>query len=268
MVTAIGFGDQMRVFRNVGAGRFADAHGRPRGSTGLTGGLNMVTRRLRQRRPARRAGAARRLDGRGRPVPDVAAAQPRRRLRFDDVTKAAGLLRAAADADRDLARLRRRRLPRPVRRQRVRRAGDRTRASSSQQPRRHVHRRRQGVRRRPRRLRQGRRQRRLRQRRPIPTSSCRWRRAPNRLFHNDGPRPRGSTGWRFTNVAAQAGVGAAEEQLPGDVLRLRQRRLARPLRRAATGAAPRTSPPTTSASRPAPSAAGSTATRATARSPT
>jgi hypothetical protein len=42
LVTAIGFTDQMRVFRNGGSGRFVDATPTS-GLIGLTGGLNMVT---------------------------------------------------------------------------------------------------------------------------------------------------------------------------------------------------------------------------------
>ena len=36
----------------------------------------------------------------------------------------------------------------------------------------------------------------------------------NLLFRNDGPGPRGSTGWRFTNVAAQAGVELPKNSFP------------------------------------------------------
>ena len=264
MVTAIGFGDQMRVFRNVGRplrrrdGRVGADRPHRRAQHGH--------RRLRQRRPARRAGAARRLDGRGRPVPDVAAAQSRRAAlrRRDQGRRPAA---PAAVADRDVARFRRRRVPRSVRRQRVRRAGDQPVRALSQQPRRHLHRDRQGVRRRPGRLRQGRRQRRLRQRR-----RSRHLRVGGAGRQPAAPQRRAGAA-RVDRLALHqrrrpGRGGAAEEQLPGDVLRLRQRRLARSLRRAATGAAPRTSRPTTSASRPASSAASCTATRATARSPT
>jgi tetratricopeptide (TPR) repeat protein len=51
----------------------------------------------------------------------------------------------------------------------------------------------------------------------------------NLLFHNDGPGE-GGRGWRFTNVAKRAGVTEPMASFPRGVLRLRQRRLHRPLR--------------------------------------
>jgi hypothetical protein len=91
MVTAIGFTDQMRVFRNDGSGRFADATSRT-GLTGLTGGLNMVTADYDN------DGLTDVLVLRGAWM-GAAGAFPmsllrnRGGLRFEDVTKAAGLLR-------------------------------------------------------------------------------------------------------------------------------------------------------------------------------
>ena len=83
------------------------------------------------------------------------------------------------------------------------------------------------------RLRQGRGQRATTTTTAGPISSCRSREASNVLFHNDGPQPDGR--WHFTErLAPRPAVEATDPQLSGDVLRLRQRRLARPLRRAAT----------------------------------
>ena len=65
VLSAIGFADQMRFFRNRGDGTFEERTDAV-GLTGMVGGLNMVPGRLRQRRPPRHPGAARRLDGRGR----------------------------------------------------------------------------------------------------------------------------------------------------------------------------------------------------------
>ena len=255
----------MRVFRNVD-GRFADATAAS-GLTGLTGGLNMVTADydndgLLDVLVLRGAwmGAAGQFP--------MSLLRNRGGLRFDDVTKAAGLLRLRPSQTATWLDCRRRRVARSVRRQRVRRAGDRTRASCYRNNRDGTFSDdRQGVRRRPGRLRQGRRQRRLRQRR-----RSRHLRVGGAGRQPAAPQRRAGAA-RIDRLAVHqrrrpGRGGAAEEQLPGDVLRLRQRRLARSLRRALPGAAPRTSRPTTSASRPASSAAVCTGTRATARSPT
>jgi len=91
MVTAIGFADQMRVFKHEASGRFVDATGAS-GLTGLTGGLNMVTADydndgLVDVLVLRGAwmGAAGQFP--------MSLLRNRGNLRFDDVTKEAGLLR-------------------------------------------------------------------------------------------------------------------------------------------------------------------------------
>ena len=89
----------MRVFRNDGAGTF-DERDASSGLDGITGGLNLVHADYDNDGLPRHPGAARRLDGRGGPVPDVAAAQPRRTaVRRRDHGRRA-LLRLRADADR------------------------------------------------------------------------------------------------------------------------------------------------------------------------
>ena len=78
--------------------------------------------------------------------------------------------------------------------------------------------------------------------------------ASNFLYRNNGDGT-------FTDVAGDAGRRRSRRQLPVLVLRLRQRRLARPLRRRATRTRSRSSSSTTSASRRWPRRLRSTATR-------
>ena len=185
------------------------------GLTGEIGGLNMVAGRLRQRRPARRARPARRLDGARGQVPALAAAQQRRRHVQRTSPRRAGLLRFAPDADRDLVRLRRRRLARPLRRQRVRRSDD------DASPCELFHNNRDGtftnVAREAgvdlRRLRQGRGERRLRQRRPARPLSCRAEAATTCCSTTTGPRGGDGAAGASRTSTPTAGVDEPLEQL-------------------------------------------------------
>jgi hypothetical protein len=160
---------------SVGAGRPARDHRRAQHGPGG----------LRQRRAGGHPGPARGVDEDGRALPALAAAERRRRpLRRRDQGGGPAALRP--HPDRHLVRLRRRRMARPVRRERVR-ARRRDGAGRSppvralpQQPRRHLQRGGARIRRRGRRLRQGRGERRLRQRRPA---------GPLRLRPGRGQRP-------------------------------------------------------------------------------
>ena len=210
MVTAIGFGDQMRVFRNVD-GRFADATAAS-GLTGLTGGLNMVTADydndgLLDVLVLRGAwmGAAGQFP--------MSLLRNRGGLRFDDVTKAAGLLRLRpsqtatwldfdGDGLLDLFVGNESGGPaiNPCELYRNNRDGTFTEIAKAS-----------GV--------------------DLvafvkgvvsgdydndgdPDIFVSVAQGANLLFRNDGPGPRGSTGWRFTNVAAQAGVELPKNSFP------------------------------------------------------
>ena len=85
-----------------------------------------------------------------------------------------------------------------------------------------------------------------------PTCTCRLRKRATSCSTTTARRPDGT--WRFSNVSATRRRRGADQELSDDVLRLRQRRLARHLRRRRFNRAPRTSPPTTSGSRRPPTA--------------
>ena len=210
MVTAIGFGDQMRVFRNVD-GRFADATAAS-GLTGVTGGLNMVTADydndgLLDVLVLRGAwmGAAGQFP--------MSLLRNRGGLRFDDVTKAAGLLRLRpsqtatwldvdGDGFLDLFVGNESGGPaiNPCELYRNNRNGTFSEIAKAS-----------GV--------------------DLvafvkgvvsgdydndgdPDIFVSVAQGANLLLRNDGPGPRGSTGWRFTNVAAQAGVELPKNSFP------------------------------------------------------
>jgi FG-GAP-like repeat/ASPIC and UnbV len=210
MVTAIGFTDQMRVFRNAG-GRFTDATAAS-GLTGLTGGLNMVTADydndgLLDVLVLRGAwmGAAGQFP--------MSLLRNRGGLRFDDVTKAAGLLRLRpsqtatwldvdGDGFLDLFVGNESGGPaiNPCELYRNNRDGTFTEIAKAS-----------GV--------------------DVvafvkavvsgdydndgdPDIFVSVAQGANLLFRNDGPGPRGSTGWRFTNVTAQAGVELPKNSFP------------------------------------------------------
>ena len=210
MVTAIGFGDQMRVFRNVD-GRFADATAAS-GLTGLTGGLNMVTADydndgLLDVLVLRGAwmGAAGQFP--------MSLLRNRGGLRFDDVTKAAGLLRLRPsqtatwlDVDGDgfldlfVGNESGGPAVNPCELYRNNRDGTFSEIAKAS-----------GV--------------------DLvafvkgvvsgdydndgdPDIFVSVAQGANMLFRNDGPGPRGSGGWRFTNVAAQAGVELPKNSFP------------------------------------------------------
>ena len=177
MLSAMGFADQMRFFRNHGDGTFEERTdaGRPHGRGGRA---QPGPGRLRQRRLRRRPRAARRLDGDGGALPALAAAQQRRRhVRGRHARRRAccaspprrprpgSTTTATAGSTSSSATSRRRGRPGPA-----------PLRALPQQRRRHVHGRgaaRPGVGRR--RLREGRGQRRLRQRRPArPLRLASW----------------------------------------------------------------------------------------------
>jgi hypothetical protein len=211
MVTAIGFGDQTRVFRNDGAGRFAEATAAS-GLTGITGGLNMVTADydndgLLDVLILRGAwmGAAGQFP--------MSLLRNRGGLRFDDVTKAAGLLRLKPsqtatwlDIDGDgfldlfVGNESTGAVVNPCELYRNNGNGTFTDISKAS-----------GV--------------------DLvafvkgvvsgdydndgdPDIFVSVAQGDNRLLRNDGPRPRGSGGWAFTDVAAQAGVTAPKDSFP------------------------------------------------------
>ena len=203
MVSAIGFADQMRVFRNV-EGRFTDVTAAS-GLTGLTGGLNMVTADYDNDGLLDVLVLRGGWMGAAGQFP-MSLLRNRGGMRFDDVTQAAGLLRLRptqtaawldfdGDGCLDLFVGNESAPGRPVNPCEL----------YPQQPRRHLHRRRQGGRRRPGRLRQGRRQRRLRRRRPSRPLRVAWRGRQPACSATTDPG-RAGDGWRFTDVAAQAGV--------------------------------------------------------------
>jgi FG-GAP-like repeat/ASPIC and UnbV len=210
MVTAIGFGDQMRVFRNVD-GRFTDATAAS-GLTGLTGGLNMVTADydndgLLDVLVLRGAwmGAAGQFP--------MSLLRNRGGLRFEDVTRAAGLLRLRpsqtatwldvdGDGFLDLFVGNESGGPaiNPCELYRNNRDGTFSEIAKAS-----------GV--------------------DLvafvkgvvsgdydndgdPDIFVSVAQGANLLFRNDGPGPRGSTGWRFTNVAALAGVELPKNSFP------------------------------------------------------
>ena len=210
MVTAIGFGDQMRVFRNVD-GRFTDATAAS-GLTGLTGGLNMVTADydndgLLDVLVLRGAwmGAAGQFP--------MSLLRNRGGLRFEDVTRAAGLLRLRpsqtatwldfdGDGFLDLFVGNESGGPavNPCELYRNNRDGTFSEIAKAS-----------GV--------------------DLvafvkgvvsgdydndgdPDIFVSVAQGANLLFRNDGAGPRGSTGWRFTNVAAQAGVELPKNSFP------------------------------------------------------
>ena len=266
VASAIGFGDQIRLFRNTGAGalRGADRGQRPRRHHRRP---EPGAHRLRQRRPARHPGAARRLDGRGRAVPGLAAAQSRRLAILGRDEGGRPGRRRGADADRGVVRLRRRRLARPVRRPRSHDPAQRAlrQPPVPQQSRRHVHRRDHGGRHRRRRLRQGGRARRLRQRRPA------------RPLPVAGPRPQPAAAQRRPAGRAAAGASATPPPRPAWPRRTTASRrcgstttttAGSTSTSAATSDSRRTSPPISSASITRPIAAGCITTTATAPSPT
>jgi hypothetical protein len=211
MVTAIGFGDPTRVFRNDGSGRFAETTATS-GLTGITGGLNMVTADydndgLLDVLVLRGAwmGAAGQFP--------LSLLRNRGGLRFEDVTKAAGLLRLKPsqtatwlDIDGDgfldlfVGNESTGAAVNPCELYRNNGNGTFTDISKAS-----------GV--------------------DLvafvkgvvsgdydndgdPDIFVSVAQADNRLLRNDGPRPRGSGGWAFTDVAAQAGVTAPKDSFP------------------------------------------------------
>ncbi len=210
LVTAIGFGDQMRVFRNDGT-RFVEATAAS-GLTGLTGGLNMVTADydndgLTDVLVLRGAwmGAAGRFP--------MSLLRNRGGLRFDDVTTSAGLLRLKpsqtatwldfdGDGFLDLYVGNESTPDSANACELYRNNGDGTFTEIAKAS---------GV--------------------DLvafvkgvvsgdydndgdPDIFVSVAQGTNVLFRNDGPVPRGSTGWRFTDVAAQAGVELPKHSFP------------------------------------------------------
>jgi hypothetical protein len=210
MVSAIGFGDQMQVFRNDG-GRFVDATPTS-GLAGLTGGLNMVSADfdndgLVDVLVLRGAwmGAAGRFP--------MSLLRNRGGLRFEDVTKSAGLLRLRPtqtatwlDFDGDgfldlyVGNESPGTLVNPCELYRNNGNGTFTEMAKAA-----------GV--------------------DLvafakgvvsadydndgdPDIFVSVAQGTNRLFRNDGPPARGATGWRFTDVAALAGVSAPKNSFP------------------------------------------------------
>ena len=212
VVTAVGFSDQMRVFRNdAAAGRFVDATATS-GLTGLTGGLNMVTGDydndgLVDVLVLRGAwmGAAGKFP--------LSLLRNRGNLRFDDVTEAAGLLRLKpsqtatwldVDGDGFLDLFVGNESTGPVINpcELYRNNGDGTFTEIAKAS---------GV--------------------DLvafvkgvvsgdydddgdPDIFVSVAQEANVLLRNDGPGPRGTTGWRFTNVAAAAGVERPTNSFP------------------------------------------------------
>ena len=212
VVTAVGFSDQMRVFRNdAAAGRFVDATATS-GLTGLTGGLNMVTGDydndgLVDVLVLRGAwmGAAGKFP--------LSLLRNRGNLRFDDVTEAAGLLRLKpsqtatwldVDGDGFLDLFVGNESTGPVINpcELYRNNGDGTFTEIAKAS---------GV--------------------DLvafvkgvvsgdydddgdPDIFVSVAQETNVLLRNDGPGPRGTTGWRFTNVAAAAGVERPTNSFP------------------------------------------------------
>jgi hypothetical protein len=211
MVTAIGFTDQMRVFRHERSGRFVDATPTS-GLVGLTGGLNMVTADydndgLLDVLVLRGAwmGAAGRFP--------MSLLRNRGNLRFDDVTYAAGLVRLRPsqtatwlDFDGDgfldlfVGNESGGPLVNPCELYRNNRDGTFTEIAKAS-----------GV--------------------DLVAFAkgvvsgdydndgdsdlfVSVAQGANVFFRNDGPGPRGSSGWRFTNVAGQAGVELPKHSFP------------------------------------------------------
>ena len=214
MVTAIGFADPVRVFRHDRSGRFVEATATS-GLTGITGGLNMVTADydndgLLDVLVLRGAwmGAAGQFP--------LSLLRNRGDLRFDDVTKAAGLLRLRPsqtatwlDIDGDgfldlfVGNESTGSVVNPCELYRNNRDGTFTEMAKASgvdlvafvkgvvsgdfdndgDP-------------------------------DIFVSVAQGR---NLLFRNDGPGPRGGAAWRFTNIAAQAGVELPTHSFPAMV---------------------------------------------------
>jgi hypothetical protein len=211
MVTAIGFADQMRVFRNDGAGRFADATPAS-GLAGLTGGLNMVTADYDNDGLVDVLVLRGAWMGAAGTFP-MSLLRNRGNLRFDDVTHAAGLVRLRpsqtatwldVDGDGFLDLFVGNESGGPVVNpcELYRNNGDGTFTEIAKAS---------GV--------------------DLvafvkgvvsgdydndgdPDIFVSVAQDANRLLRNDGPGPRGSGAWRFTNVAAQAGVELPKNSFP------------------------------------------------------
>ena len=241
-VIASGWGldEQLRVFVNDRRGSFEDVT-RAAGLVGIVGGLNLVQADYDNDgrldflvlRGAWMADDGKHPNSLIRNLGNDQEGRPR----FEDVTEQAGLMsfhptQAAAWGDYDNDGW-----ARPLHRQRV---DDRRPPPDGALPQQRsrrgrsgdLHRRRRRVRRGPDRLQQGGGLGRLRQRRPprpVPVDDVGGR--PQRALSQPRPEPGGHLALRGRHRAR--GGGGPAQQLPGVVLRLRQRRLARHLRLAA-----------------------------------
>ena len=205
MVSSIGFADQLRYFHNTGAGRFEDRTERA-GLTGEVGGLNLIQADYDNDGFVDVARAARGLAGIPRTLSPFAPAGPGRwDVHGRDERRRPPPVRA--HADRDLARLRRRRTGSICSSETSRRPATPIPARSSTTTGRDVHERGPGGRRRLRGVREGRWSAATTTTTAGPISTCPSSAATTSCSTTTGRAARARVaGWRFTNVAAGAGV--------------------------------------------------------------